>query len=203
MALAILAFAALFVAAQFLHPNPFAGGEPMNGASYLAVFHNHPLVHLAHLVEFVCGALLIALAGHLHHLVRRRFPNWALLALLMAATGAVMLIGNKAAICLSASAFDTLPEVQLQALLPGLDVLLSRQGLMVVLWLLPLLPLGFAVFGALLWFGGELPRWQAGAVFLGSVLLCNPGIQAMNTLGALVLAIAFIPHGIALLRATA
>ena len=200
VALSMLGFAALFVGAQLLHPDPFAGMEPMDGAAYLAAFHDRPLLHMAHLFEFFAGALLIVLAAHFHGLTRRHHPNWALLALVMAAAGAVMLIGNKAAICLSASAFDTLPEAQLATLVPALDMLITRQGNMAILNLLPLLPLGFVLFGILLWQARALPRWQAGFVTLGSLLLVNPGVQAMNTLGALMLAIGIVPIGLSLMR---
>lgn len=198
--IAILGFAVLFVSAQFLHPNPFAGADPSSGADYLAAFHNHPQLHLAHFLEFFCGALLIVLASHFHGLTRQRYPNWALLALILGATGAVMLIGNKAAICLSASAFDTLSEAQLMAMVPGLDVLINRQGNMMVLSLIPMLPIGFVVFGVLLFLSRQVPRWQAAFVTLGSILLTNPGIQAMNTVGAVFLAIGVIPIGLDLAR---
>lgn len=197
-ATAFVAFSVLFVTAQLLHSNPLAGLEPMTGAAYLDAFHGHLQVHVAHLLEFVSGGLLIAIAGHLYGLTRARFPHWAFAALMMGVTGAIMLIGNKAAICLSASALDTLPEPQLLAMVPGLDVLLQRQGFMAVLWLLPLLPIGFAVFGALVWRAGLMPRWQAVCLFFGSLLLVNPGVQVMNTFGAISLALGILPYGLQL-----
>ncbi|MBU1175317.1 MAG: hypothetical protein KKH72_07925 [Alphaproteobacteria bacterium] len=200
VAASILAFSVLFVTAQVLHPDPFAGMEPMSGAAYLEVFHNHPLVNFAHLLEFFSGALLIVLASHLYSLTRLRFPNWAFAALMMATTGAVALIGNKAAICLTASALDTLTEPQLLAMVPGLDVIVHRQGYLAVLWLLPLLPLGFAAFAILAWLGRAMPRWQAAFLLVGSLLLANPGVQALNTLGAAALAIALLPYGLNLAR---
>lgn len=197
-ATAFVVFSVLFVSAQFLHSNPLAGLEPMTGTSYLDAFHGHMQVHVAHLLEFICGALLIVMASQLYGLTRARFPHWAFAALMMGATGAIMLIGNKAAICLSASALDTLPEPQLLAMVPGLDVLLQRQGFLSVLWLLPLLPIGFAVFGALVWRAGLMPRWQAVCLFFGSLLLVNPGVQLMNTFGAILLAFAVVPYGLQL-----
>lgn len=48
--------------------------------------------------------------------------------------------------------------------------------------------------------GSSAPRWQAVLATLGSLLLVNPGIQAMNTLGALILAFGIVPIGLGLMR---
>lgn len=200
VAVAILGFAVLFALAQYLHPAPFSGNEPHDGAAYLAAFHHQPLLHLAHFMEFICGSLLIVTAGHLYGFTKARFPNWALIMFIAAGTGAIMLIGNKAAICLTASAFDTLSEPELLALVPGLDVIIGRQGYLAVLALLPLLPVGFAGFGVLAWLSRTTSRWTAAGMFIGSALLVNPGIQALNTAGATVLAIALVPHALSQMR---
>lgn len=198
-ALATLAFAVLFVAAQFLHPDPFATAMPTTGADFAARIDGATLMHVAHLLEFVCAPLLLVLALHFHHRLAPALPRLALLALLMAGVGSFMLAANKAAFCLTASAFDTLDSATLASLAPGFEVMLHRQGLMVVLWGISLLPLGFVLFGWGLWRTRLLRRWQAAALAVGSLLLANPEVQAITTIAAIILAFGLVPHGVQLL----
>ena len=77
---------------------------------------------------------------------------------------------------------------------------MQRRGFMAVLWGIPLLPLGFALFGFGLLATRRAARWQAGAILVGSLMLANPEIQAVNTVAALVLAVGLLPYGIGLTR---
>jgi len=112
----------------------------------------------------------------------------------MAAIGTFMLAGNKAALCLTASAFDTLNDVDLFAMAPGLEVLIHRQALMAVLWGIPLLPLGFALFAAGLLKASVAPKWQATLILTGSLLLANPEIQAINTVASGLFVFGFLSY---------
>lgn len=202
-ALAILAFPVLFVAAQWMHPDPFALTMPRTGADFATQINGATKLHLAHFLEFLCAPLLLVLALHLHGRLRPHLPTLAFVALIMAAVGTFMLAGNKAALCLTASAFDTLDESVLFAMAPGFEALLQRRALMAVLWGITLLPLGFALFGLGLWRARLVPRWQAGALLLGSLLLANPEVQAVNTVAAMLLATGLLPYGISLLSSPA
>jgi hypothetical protein len=118
----------------------------------------------------------------------------------MAVVGAVILAADKGALCLVTSAFDRLPEAEYQALRPGLIAMHAREGWLALLWLLPLLPVGFAVQGVGLVREGLVGRAQGTAFIVGSLLLANPDIEALSLMASLLLTVALWPYGLELLR---
>ncbi|WP_428547763.1 hypothetical protein [Profundibacter sp.] len=190
-AVALILFPLFFVSAQLLHPDPFATGIPKTGMEYAIHINGAHWMHIAHLLEFFCAPLLLVLALHFYARLKPDLPRLAFTALVMATIGTFMLAGNKAALCLTASAFDTLSDADLFAMAPGLEVLIHRRALMAVLWGIPLLPLGFALFATGLLKAGVTPKWQAAFILAGSLLLANPEIQAINTVASLFFAIGF------------
>ena len=199
-ALAFIGFPALFIAAQILHPDPFAISMPHSGASYIETFNNQASLHWAHLFEFFCAPLLMVMAVHLYGRLRDKVPMIAFIAVVMAGLGSFMLAGNKAALCLTVSAFDLLDDQTLMLMAPGLDLLVQRQAMLAVLWGISLLPLGFALFGFALWRTKSVPVWQWVAILFGSLMLANPEIQAINTMASIILAIGLVPYGLSLLK---
>lgn len=201
--LATVTFSVLFVAAQALHPDPFATGLPADGLAFAAHINNAFWMHFAHFLEFLCAPLLLVVALHFHALLKPTAPRLAMIAVVMATIGTFMLAGNKAALCFTASAFDTLPDATLMSMAPGFDALLERRGFMAVLWGISLLPLGFVVFAAGLLRARVLPAWQGWATLIGSLMLANPEIQAVNTVASLALALGLGTHGAGLLAQAA
>lgn len=118
----------------------------------------------------------------------------------MAVIGSLMLLGNKSALCLTISAFDTLDDAALQAMVPGLQSLLDRAGWMWMLSFLPLLPLGFLALSIGLLRDREIPRGEAVFLCVGSAMLANPEIQVINFFASFVLAAGFLPLGLRMLR---
>lgn len=193
-ALALILFPLLFVSAQLLHPDPFTTSLPKTGMEFAAHINGARWMHIAHLLEFFCAPLLLVLALHFYARLKPALPRLAFTALVMAAIGTFMLAGNKAALCLTTSAFDTLSDADLFAMAPGLEVLIHRRAFMAVLWGIPLLPLGFVLFAAGLLKAGVAPKWQATFLLIGSLLLANPEIQALNTVASVLLAIGFLGY---------
>lgn len=64
---------------------------------------------------------------------------------------------DKGALCLTMSAFDTLPEREFAQLAPGLRALYAKAGWMRLLWAVLLLPLGFAILAVALLAADALP----------------------------------------------
>jgi hypothetical protein len=83
------------------------------------------------------------MAIHLMQQLRNHSPWLSFSGGVLAVYGALMLVGNKSAFCLTLSAFDLLTDNQLTAMIPGLNLLLQKEGWLALLWLLPLLPFGF------------------------------------------------------------
>jgi hypothetical protein len=119
----------------------------------------------------------------------------------MAVMGALMLAADKGALCLTMSALDTVPDAEYAAMMPGLLAMFSKEGWLVLLWGLLLLPIGFAVQSVALLTSRAIPRWQ-GVLFLIGVLFVGipDGVEIVNLTAACLLAIAFVPYGIQLIR---
>lgn len=199
-AVCFLLFPIFFVSAQVLHPNLFQMGTINDANDWVNHFRGQHLLHLAHLLEFVCAPLLIIMAMHFKSRLQEKSPAAALSGTAMVFIGALMLLGNKSALCLTISGFDTLGDHELKAMLPGLEVLFNKEGFMMVLNLLPLLPLGWVVLGIVLIRTKLISRWQSIPLTIGSLLLANPEIEVINFVASLFLAAGLLPYSAILFK---
>ncbi|MCK5674224.1 MAG: DUF4386 family protein [Spirochaetales bacterium] len=199
-ALSFLLFPLFFVAAQIMHPNLFHIEMITEGKQWIEHFRGQNLLHFAHLLEFLCAPLLIIMALHYKKILRKKVPILSFIGVCMVFIGALMLLGNKSALCLTISAFDTLNDQQLYQLVPGLNMLLRKEGIMAVLWLLPLLPLGYVLIAVSLFRSNHVPKWQSVLLVIGSLLLANPEIEIVNFFASFFLAAGLIPYSIKLFK---
>jgi hypothetical protein len=199
--LAFIIFPLVFVLAFAGHPgllNPhLLGPEELilraRDASFLQF--GHALVTLN-------TALLVVVALHFARLLDRGTAAWAGLAGgALAVVGALMLAADKGALCLTMSALDTVPDDEFAAMMPGLMAMFSKEGWLVLLWGLLLLPIGFAVQAVALLRSRALPRWQSALFLIGVLFIGTPdGAEIVNLTAACLLAIAFVPYGIRLIK---
>ncbi|MBU2510045.1 DUF4386 family protein [bacterium] len=199
-ALSFFLFPLLFVIAQLMHPNLFHIEVITNGKQWLDHFRGQNLLHLSHFLEFCCAPMLIIMAIHYKNVLRLKSPVLSFIGVCMAFIGALMLLGNKSALCLTISAFDTLNNSQIYQIVPALDVLLKKEAFMIVLWLLPLLPLGYVVIGIVLFKTKYVPRWQAILLTIGSLMLANPEVELINFFASFFLAAGLLPYSIKLFK---
>ena len=148
----------------------------------------------------LCVPVLIVVALKLMGLLKGRGAWLGFIGCAMAVFGAVILAIDKTALCLVPSAFDTLPEAQFAQLVPGIEVLFSNKGYLFIIWLLPLLPLGFVVQGIGLYISRLIPRWQSITIIIGALLLANPDIDLISLAGSIILTIGMLPLGIQIIR---
>jgi hypothetical protein len=200
-ALAVMTFPPLFVVVFALHPNLLAFRPLLTLDDWTGRFHGRPLVHAAHAMMTLAIPLLVVMAVHFAQVLRGRGAWLGLVGGGLAILGAVILAADKGALCLVASAFDTLSEAEYRALRPGLVAMHARAGWLWLLWLLPLLPVGFALQGIGLVRERVMSWAQGGALIVGALLLANPDIEAISVLGSLLLTAALWPYGLRLLRA--
>lgn len=163
-------------------------------------FHGNPLLHFGHVMMTLAVPLLIVIAVHFMNLSEERAGWWGFVGCVMVVSGAIVLALDKAALCLAPSAFDTLPEAEFRAMLPGLQAMFQYRGWLALLWLLPLLPAGFIVQTTGLVRAKLIPRRQSVPMLAGSILMANPDIDIIGLVATVVLAAGFIPYGISLLR---
>ena len=99
------------------------------------------------------------------------------------------------------SALDGLSDAEFTNMMPGLLAMFSKQGWLVLLWGIVLLPAGFALQAIGLLRAKALPRWQSVLLLVGVLLIGAPdGVEIVNLTASVLLAIAFVPYGIQLIR---
>lgn len=199
-ALSFLLFPVFFTTAQMMHPNLFHVEIITNGNQWIEHFRGQNLLHFAHLLEFLCAPLLIIMALHYKRTLRIKAPILSFIAVCMVFVGSLMLLGNKSALCLTISGFDLLNDQQLYQLVPGLNVLLKKEGMLAILWLLPLLPIGYVLMGISLFKSNHVPKWQSVVIIIGSLMLANPEIEVINFFASFFLAAGLIPYSIKLFK---
>ncbi len=165
----------------------------------------HALISaLGHALVTLSTALLVVVALHLALLLRAGRGAWAgLVGGAMAVLGACLLAADKGALCLTMSALDAVDEPTFHAMMPGLLAIFDKQGWVVLVWGMVLLPLGVAVQAVGLMRSGTWPTWQAGALLAGSLLIAAPdGMEIVNLTAPLALFAALAPEAVRLARGT-
>lgn len=114
--------------------------------------------------------------------------------------GAFILAVDKGSLCLVLSAFDTLPDAQFARLVPSLQVIVDKAGLLWLNWLIVLLPLGGIIQSIGLIKERQLATWQGIGIIVGLLLLNNPDIEIISSVGAVLMMLGYIPLGIKTLK---
>jgi hypothetical protein len=147
-------------------------------------------------------ALLVVVALHFMKLMDHSFCAWAgFLGGALAILGSLALAADKGALCLTMSALDGLSNAEFTSMMPGLLAIFSKQGWLVLLWGTLLLPIGFGIQAIALLKSASLTRWQSLLFLFGVLLIATPdGVEVVNLTASILLAIAFLPYGIQLIR---
>lgn len=183
-----------------MHPNLLKLEALQTVQQLIGRFHNQPIYHYGHLiVMFAVPVIMIALFNFMNVLQGKgnKLGFWGGVIGLF---GAFILAVDKGALCLVLSAFDTLPEEQFQAISPFLSVIVNKAGLLWVVWLLPLLPIGAAIQALGLMKEKFISKWQGICVIVGLLLLNNPDIEFISAIGAVFISAGYIPWGIRILK---
>ncbi len=199
-AISIIAFPVLLLTGFIMHPNLLKLEALQTVEQLVGRFHNQPIFHIGHLiVMFAVPVIMIALISFMNVLQGKgkRLGFWGGIIGLF---GAFILAVDKGALCLVLSAFDTLPEAQFQEFVPFLSVIVNKTGLLWVVWLLPLLPIGAAIQAFGLMKERFIGKWQGICIVAGLLLLNNPDIEFISTVGALLMCAGYIPWGVRILR---
>lgn len=198
--LAFIAFPILFIITYAVHPDLSSFSMVTDVNVRIKEFHGNALLHFGHVLMLLSVPLLIVVAQKFMNVLKGRGAWLGFIGGVMAIFGAVILAVDKSALCLVPSAFDTLPEEQFAQLLPGIEAMFNYKGWLALLWLLPLLPIGFAIQGVGLYIAHAVPRWQSILAIIGSLLLANPDIDLIGLVASVILAIAFVPFGIQIIK---
>jgi hypothetical protein len=195
-ALSLIGFPLMLLIGFLMHPNLLQMNMLKTSQQLVERFHNNPMYHIGHLiVMFSVPVIIVAMIGTMKKLngKGKLFGFWGGV---IGIFGAFILAVDKGALCLVLSAFDTLPEDQFLNLVPSLQVLVDKSGLLFLLWLLPLLPLGAIIQAIGLMKEQVISKFQGILIIIGLLLLNNPEIELISTIGGLLMCIGYIPWGI-------
>ena len=156
------------------------------------------LLQFAHALVTLNAGLLVVASIHFMRLLDKTASAWAgLVGAILAVFGALMLVADKGALCLTMSALDKLSDEEFAQMMPGLLVMFAKEGWLVLLWGIMLLPIGFAIQAVGLLRSNVIPRWQSALLLIGVLFVAAPdGVEIVNLTASILLAVAFVPYGI-------
>ena len=194
--LAFIIFPVLFIFAFAVHPD-LPHPHLLGPEELIFRAHGNGLLQFGHVLVTLCTGLLIVVAVHFMRLLKGSPGAWAgFLGGVIASLGAIILAADKGALCLTMSAFDTLPESVFTQIMPGLMAMFTKQGWLVLLWGMVFLPIGFAVQAVALIKTRSLPRWQSALFLIGVLFVATPdGLEIINLGASILMAMAFVSYG--------
>jgi hypothetical protein len=195
--LAFIIFPILFVFAFAVHPGLFKP-RLLSPEEIIRRAHKNGLLQFGHVLVTLSTTLLIVVAVQIMKLLDRGPGAWlGFIGAAIAILGAIILAADKGALCLTMSAFDTLPEKVFAQIMPGVMAMFTKQGWLVLLWGIVCLPIGFAIQTIGLLKTNILPGWQSLLFLIGVLLVSIPdGLEIINLSASILMAIAFVPYGI-------
>lgn len=195
-ALSIIFYPLMLFIGFVTHPNLLAMEPLFTVDQLVSRFHNNPMYHYGHLiVTFTVPVIIVYFIGTMNFLKQkgRIYGFWGGI---IGVFGAFILAVDKGALCLTMSAFDTLPEAEFQSFTPYLEVIVSKSGFLWIVWFIFALMIGGILQAIGLVKENKIAKWQGILIIVGLLLLINPDIELISSVGAALMCIAYIPWGI-------
>ena len=143
--LSFILFPILFIFAFAVHPG-LLKPRLLKPEEIILRAHGNKLLQIGHVSVTLSTPLLIVVALHFLKLLKHSAYGWAgYIGAVIAILGTIILAADKGALCLTMSAFDTLPEKVFTQIMPGIMAMFTKKGWLVLLWGIVFLPIGFAV----------------------------------------------------------
>ena len=194
-------FPLVFAFAFSLHPG-LLHPHFLSPPELIARAHGARLLETGHALVTINTALLIVATIHWMKVLARGAGAWSgLVGAALAVLGTLSLAADKGALCLTMSALDGLSDAEFRSMMPGLLAIFSKQGWLVLLWGVVLLPIGFGIQAIALIRNRALPLWQGLLFLVGVLFVATPdGAEVVNLSASLLMAIALVPYGIHQIR---
>jgi hypothetical protein len=195
--LAFVVFPMVFVLAFAGHPG-LLSPHFLTPEEIILRARGDALLQFGHVLVTLNAGLLIVVSIHFMKLLDRTSSAWAgFVGAILAVLGAIILAADKGALCLTMSALDNVTDEEFIQMMPGLLVIFAKEGWLVLLWGIMLLPIGFAIQALGLLRSKSIPRWQSALLLIGVLFVATPdGVEIVNLIASVLLAIAFVPYGI-------
>jgi len=196
----IILFPLIFIFAFGSHPN-LLNPKILEPVELIQRAHNNYLLHFGHALVTLCTGLLVVASLHFMNLLKKTSNEWfGLVGGVIAILGALILAADKGALCLTMSALDTLPENEFVKMMPGLLAMFNKQGWLILIWGLILLPVGFIIQTVGLLKSKSLAKWQCISFIIAMLFIGTPdGVEIINLTASILMAIALVPYGFNLL----
>jgi hypothetical protein len=194
--LSFLIFPLVFIIAFAGHPNMMSF-RFLSPEELILRAHANELLHFGHALVMLNTGLLVVVALYFMKLLNNGSLAWAgFIGCILAVFGSLMLAADKGALCLTMSAVDSLSDSDFTQMMPGLLAMFSKQGWLVLIWGLLLLPIGFVIQAIALLKSRAIPRWQGILFLVGVLFIGTPdGVEIVNLSASILMAIAFVPYG--------
>jgi len=195
-ALSIIIYPLVLLIGFVTHPKLLAMEPLFTVDQLVSRFHNNPMYHIGHLiVTFAVPVIMIYFIGTMN-LLQGKGEKLGFWGGIIGVFGAFILAVDKGALCLVLSAFDTLPEEEFQSFVPYLEVIVNKEGYLFIVWLIFALMIGGILQAIGLIKEKVIAKWQGVFIIVGLLLLINPDIELISTVGATLMCIGYIPWGI-------
>lgn len=199
----MILFPIMLLLGFLMHPDLLSFALTTTAQQLAANFRHSELFHIGHLIVTLAVPLIIAALLGVMARLQGKGIWYGFIGGLVAIFGAFILAVDKGSLCLVLSAFDTLPDAQFAQLAPSLQVIVDRAGLLWLNWLLVLLPLGAIIQSIGLIKEKQLTTWQGISMIVGLLLLNNPDIELISSVGAVLMMVGYIPLAIKILKSDA
>jgi hypothetical protein len=199
-AISVILFPLMLLTGFLMHPDLLEMKMLHTAQDLVDRFHNNQLYHIGHFIVMMAVPVIIVAMVGIMNMLQNKGKRYGFWGGVIGIFGAFILAVDKGALCLVMSAFDTLPEAQFQGFIPYLDVIVQEAGLLWVVYLLPLLPLGAVIQTIGLMKEKEVQKWRGVLIIIGLLLLNNPEIELISTVGSVLMSIGYVSWGIKLYR---
>lgn len=199
-ALSTILFPIMLLVGFATHPNLLAMEPLFTVEQLIGRFRHNSWYHIGHLiVTFAVPLIIIHFIGTMY-LLKGPGKKPGFWGAVIGVFGAFILAVDKGALCLTMSAFDTLSEAQFAQGTPFLEAIVAKKGLLVIVYLLFTLIVGGIIQAIGLMRENLIHKWQGIFIIVGLLLLLNPDIELISTIGATLMCIGYIPFGLKELR---
>jgi len=194
--LSIIIFPIMLLMGFVLHPNIFSFDIITDAAEWAEEWRGNFLFHFGHLLVLFAVPLIIVTSVRFMSLLKGRGEWYGFIGGVLGVFGAFMLAVDKGALTLGLTAFQTLPDEQFINMYPALQAILDKAGWLWICWLFLFLPIGFILQTVGLIKEEVIPKWQGICIIVGLLLLINPDIEIISSVGASLMCVGFIPVGL-------
>lgn len=189
----LILFPIMLLIGFLMHPNLLQMKMVFTAQDLAERFHNNVYFHIGHLIVMFAVPLIIVSMVGIMNMLRQGGKNFGLWGCIIGVFGAFILAVDKGALCLVLSAFDTLSETEFLKISPFLQVIVDKSGLLKVCYLLPLLPIGGIIQAIGLMKEKLIRKWQGILMITGLILLNNPDIELISSIGAILMCFGYFP----------